>query len=99
MVLSDLCPIVAAAARRPDRRHRAGASTVEQLMLGQPFRRGLRSYQVRREAWSAMFVIFGLVDMGFPMTINSAPPGGPPEARLGAPTVVSAAPASWPWRR
>jgi len=55
--------------------------------------------QVRREAWSAMFVIFGLVDMGFSMTIDSAPPGGPPEARLGAPTVVSAARARWPWRR
>jgi hypothetical protein len=55
--------------------------------------------QVRREAWSAMFVIFGLVDMGFSMTIDSAPRGGPPEARLGAPTIVSAAPAIWPWRR
>ena len=35
--------------------------------------RGLRSSQVGREAWSAMFMIFGLVDGGFLMTINCAP--------------------------
>jgi hypothetical protein len=32
------------------------------LVLGQLLQRGLDSCQVRREAWSAMFVIFGLVD-------------------------------------
>jgi hypothetical protein len=46
-----------------------------------------------------MFVIFGLVDVGFLMTISSAPAGGSPEAGLGAATVVSPAPPSWPWRR
>jgi hypothetical protein len=55
--------------------------------------------QVRREAWSAMFVIFGLMGVGFSMTIDSAPPDGPPEAALGAAAVVSPAPPSWPWRR
>jgi hypothetical protein len=45
-----------------------------------------------------MFVIFGLVDMGFSMTIDSAPPAGPPEAGPGATTVLSPAPPSWPWR-
>jgi len=33
------------------------------------------------------------------MTIDSAPPDGSPEADLGSATVVSPAPASWPWRR
>jgi hypothetical protein len=46
-----------------------------------------------------MFVIFGLVDMGFSMTIDGAPPDGPPEAGPGQATVVSAVPPSWPWRR
>src|SRR5262245_53569498 len=46
-----------------------------------------------------MFVIFGLVDMGFPMTINSAPPDSAVEADPGSPTVASPAPPSWPWRR
>jgi hypothetical protein len=33
------------------------------------------------------------------MSIDSAPADGSPEASPGAPTVVSAAPPSWPWRR
>jgi hypothetical protein len=28
---------------------------------------------VGREVWSALFVIFGLVDVGFLMTLNGAP--------------------------
>jgi hypothetical protein len=40
-----------------------------------------------------MFVIFGLVDLGLLMTINSAPADSPPDAS-GSP-----APPSWPWRR
>jgi hypothetical protein len=46
-----------------------------------------------------MFVIFGLVDMGIPMTLSSAPPDGSPEVNPGSATVVSPAPPSWPWRR
>ncbi len=46
-----------------------------------------------------MFVIFGLVDTGFLMILDSAPADGSPEARPGAATVVFAAPPSWPWRR
>jgi hypothetical protein len=33
------------------------------------------------------------------MSIDSAPADGSPEASPAAPTVVSPAPASWPWRR
>ncbi len=44
-----------------------------------------------REAWSAMFVIFGLVDVGFLMTMDGAPAGSSPEASLAAPAVASAA--------
>jgi hypothetical protein len=45
--------------------------------------RGLRSFQVRREAWSAMFVIFGLVDAGIVMDINAALAGSfAPDAHL-----------------
>ena len=40
---------------------------------------------MRREAWSAMFMIFGLVDGGFLMTINGAPADGSPEASLTTP--------------
>jgi len=50
---------------------------------------------VGREAWSAMFVIFGLVDGGFLMTTNGVPADSSPEASLAAPTIASAA----PWRR
>jgi hypothetical protein len=46
-----------------------------------------------------MFVIFGLVDVGFLMTIKNAPVGGSPEAGPAAAVVVSPAPLSWPWRR
>jgi hypothetical protein len=46
-----------------------------------------------------MFVIFGLVDMGIPMTLNSAPTDGSPEVNPRSATVVSPAPPSWPWRR
>jgi len=46
-----------------------------------------------------MFVIFGLVDVGFLMTIKSAPAGGSPEAGPAAAVVVSPAPLSWPRRR
>ena len=48
-----------------------------------------------REAWSAMFVIFGLVDGGFLMAANGVPADSSPEASLAAPTIASAA----PWRR
>ena len=48
-----------------------------------------------REAWSAMFMIFGLVDGGFLMTINGAPADSSPEASLVTPTNASAA----PWRQ
>jgi len=37
---------------------------------------------VSREAWSAMFMIFGLVDGGFLMAINGAPADISPEASL-----------------
>ena len=50
---------------------------------------------MRREAWSAMFMIFGLVDGGFLMTINGAPADGSPEASLITPANGSAA----RWRR
>ena len=49
---------------------------------------------MRREAWSAMFMIFGLVDGGFPMTINGAPADSPREASLATPANAPAA----PWR-
>ncbi len=48
-----------------------------------------------REAWSAMFVISGLVDVGFLMTIDGAPADSSPQASLAAPPIGSAA----PWRR
>ena len=48
-----------------------------------------------REAWSAMFVIFGLVDGGFLMTINGVPADSSPEASLATPTIASPV----PWRR
>ena len=44
-----------------------------------------------REAWSAMFMICGLVDGGFLMTINGAPADSSPEASLAIPANVSAA--------
>jgi hypothetical protein len=50
---------------------------------------------VGREAWSAMFVIFGFVDGGFLMIIYGAPAGSSPEASLATPTNASAA----PWRQ
>lgn len=45
-----------------------------------------------REAWSAMFVTFGLVDWEPPMTTGSAPAGSASEA------ISSSAPPTWPWR-
>ena len=57
--------------------------------------RGLRSSQVGREAWSAMFMICGLVDGGFLMTVTGAPADSSPEASLAAPANASAA----PWRQ
>ena len=45
-----------------------------------------------REAWSAMFVTFGLVDQGSPMKTDSAPAGSASE------TISSSAPPTWPWR-
>ena len=48
-----------------------------------------------REAWSAMFMIFGLVDGGFLMTISGAPADSSPEASLATPANASAA----PWRQ
>jgi hypothetical protein len=53
---------------------------------------------VWREAWSATFVISGLVDR-VPMSIDSAPPDGSPQVSPATPTVASPAPPSWPWRR
>jgi hypothetical protein len=47
---------------------------------------------VCREAWSTVFVIFGLVDVGFLMTGNSAPADSSPEASLAASMIASAAP-------
>jgi hypothetical protein len=58
-------------------------------------RRGLGSSQVSREAWSAMFMIFGLVGGGFLMTISGAPADGSPKASLATPTNAFVA----PWRR
>ncbi len=46
-----------------------------------------------REAWSAMFVTFGLVGWEPPMTIGSAPAGSASEM------ISSSAPPNWPWRR
>jgi hypothetical protein len=54
--------------------------------------RGLGSSQVSREAWSAMFVIFGLVG-GFLMTISGAPADSSPEASLA--TSANARAAAW----
>ena len=48
-----------------------------------------------REAWLAMFMIFGLVDGGFLMTVTGAPADSSPEASLAAPANASAA----PWRQ
>jgi hypothetical protein len=42
-----------------------------------------------------MFVIFGLVDGVFLMTINGGPADSSPEASLATPTIASAV----PWRR
>jgi hypothetical protein len=39
-----------------------------------------------------MFVIFGLVDGGFLMTINGGPADSSPEASLAAPAIASAVP-------
>jgi hypothetical protein len=46
-----------------------------------------------------MFVIFGLVDRGFAMTIDSVAPDGSPQVSPATPTVASPASPSWPWRR
>jgi hypothetical protein len=59
----------------------------------------LRLCQVRREAWSAMFVTAGFADAGFPMDVNSAPPGSSRRAGPAAPAIATAALANWPWRR
>ena len=48
-----------------------------------------------REAWSAMFMICGLVDGGFLMTINGAPADSSPEASLATPANARVA----PWRQ
>ena len=48
-----------------------------------------------REAWSAMFMIFGLVDGGFLMTSHDAPADSSPEASPITPVNASAA----PWRQ
>ena len=53
--------------------------------------RGLGSSQVSREAWSAMFMVFGLVDGGFLMTVYDAPADCSPEASLATPANGSAA--------
>jgi hypothetical protein len=53
--------------------------------------RGLGSSQVSREAWSAMFMICGLVDGGFLMTINCAPAKSSPATSPAAPANASAA--------
>lgn len=46
---------------------------------------------MRREAWSAMFMICGLVDGGFLMTVTGALADSSPEASLAAPANASAA--------
>ena len=48
-----------------------------------------------REAWSAMFMIFGLMDGAFLMAANGVPADSSPEASLAAPTIASPV----PWRR
>jgi hypothetical protein len=45
---------------------------------------------VSREAWSAMFMIFGLVDGGFLMTISGAPADSSSEASLATSTKARA---------
>jgi len=96
-------------ARRSSGRNACGAKRWTQRLLTPPgsgwfpgvtcswqvCERGLGSTQVGREAWSAMFMICGLVDGGFLMTINGAPAGSPPEASLATLTNTSAS----PWRR
>ena len=99
MVLSYPRLAAATAARWSHRRHRPGRALRAAHPLDTFPGAVYAAIQVRREAWSAMFVIFGLVDMGFSMTIDSAPPDGPPEAALGAATIASPALPSWPWRR
>jgi hypothetical protein len=93
-------------AQQSSRRNACGAkgrdsaatdSTRIRLVLGvtrswQVCQRSLESSQVGREAWSAMFVIFGLVDGGFLMTINGGPADSSPEASLAAPAIASAVP-------
>lgn len=44
-----------------------------------------------REAWSAMFMIFGLVDGGFLMTVSGAPADSSPDASLATSTNARAA--------
>lgn len=51
--------------------------------------------QVCREAWSAMFMICGLVDGDFLMTISGAPADSSPEASLATPANAFVA----PWRQ
>ena len=71
---------------RPEQAGSPGASCSWQVC-----QRGLGSSQVSREAWSAMFMIFGLVDGGILMTTNGAPAGSSPEASLATPANASAA--------
>ena len=52
---------------------------------------GLGSCQVGREAWSAMFVIWRLVDVGFLMTTNGGPAGSSARASTAVPAIVSSA--------
>ena len=98
-------------AQRSSRRNACGAKGRNQRLLTplgsgwflgvtcswQVCQRGLGSSQVSREAWSAMFMIFGLVGGGFLMTISGAPAGSSPEASLATPTNASAAPGGG-WR-
>ena len=58
--------------------------------LGCPSRRGLTSCQVRREAWSTMFVICGPVDIGTLMSRNGVSAVTSPEASRAAPMIAAA---------
>jgi hypothetical protein len=49
---------------------------------------------VSREAWSAMFVTFGLANWEPPVTIDNAPPAS--SASVAEPTIRLPAPSSWP---
>src|SRR5262249_25673331 len=99
MVLSYPRLAAATAARWSHRRHRPGRA----LRAAHPldtFPGAVDAViRVRGKAGRAIFVISGPVELGFSITMDSPPPDAPPEAALGAATIASPAPPSWPWRR